>query len=151
MQAVMDRAAAKKMPGIRLVQEAFHNRSLCLYTRLGFVMREPLSVMQGPLKLQLAGYEVRPATQTDLATCNEVCRRVHGFDRGVELADAIAGNTATVVEHLGRITGYATEIGFLANAVGESNEDLRALIGAAVAFRGPGFLVPARNNALFRW
>lgn len=152
MQAVMDRAAAKKMPGIRLVQDAFHNRSLCLYTSLGFVMREPLSVMQGPpLKLQLAGYEVRPATQTDLATCNEVCSRVHGFDRSAELADAIAGNTATVVEHLGRITGYATEIGFFAHAVGESNEDLRALIGAAVAFRGPGFLVPTRNHDLFRW
>jgi len=152
MQAVMDRAAAKKMSGIRLVQDAFHNRSLCLYTSLGFVMREPLSVMQGPpLKLQLAGYEVRPAAQTDLATCNEVCRRVHGFDRSAELADAIAGNTATVVEHLGRITGYATEIGFLAHAVGECNEDLRALIGAAAAFRGPGFLVPTRNHDLFRW
>ena len=151
MRAVMDRAAAKKIPGIRSVQDAFHNRSLCLYTSLGFVMREPLSVMQGPpLKFQLAGYEVRSATQTDLATCNEVCRRVHGFDRSAELADAIAGNTATVVEHLGRITGYATEIGFFAHAVGESNEDLRALIGAAAAFGGPGFLVPTRNHDLFR-
>jgi predicted N-acetyltransferase YhbS len=152
MQAVMDRVVAKKMPGIRLLQDTFHNRSLCLYTSLGFVMREPLSVIQGPpLKLQLAGYEVRPAIQTDLATCNEACRRVHGFDRSAELADAIAGNTAAVVEHLGRITGYATEIGFLAHAVGESNEDLRALIGAAAAFRGPGFLVPTRNHDLFRW
>jgi hypothetical protein len=28
---------------------------------------------------------------------------------------------------------------------------LRALIGAAAAFRGPGFLVPTRNYDLFRW
>jgi len=152
MQAVMERAVAKKMPGIRLVQDAYHNRSLCLYTSLGFATREPLSLMQGaPLKLQLAGYEVQPATQTDLAACNVVCRRVHGFDRSAELADAIARNTATVVRHLGRITGYATEIGLFAHAVGESNEDLKALIGAAAAFTGPGFLVPTRNHDVFRW
>ena len=42
MQAVMERAVAKKMPGIRLVQDGYHNRSLCLYTSLGFVTREPL-------------------------------------------------------------------------------------------------------------
>jgi predicted N-acetyltransferase YhbS len=32
MRAVLERAAAKKMPGVRLVQDAFHNRSLSLYT-----------------------------------------------------------------------------------------------------------------------
>jgi len=118
MQTVMEHAAAKKMSGIRLVQDAFHNRSLCLYASLGFVTREPLSVMQGlPLKLPLAGYDVRPATAADLAACNAICRRVHGFDRGAELKDAIEQNSATVVEHLERITGYATEIGFFAHAV----------------------------------
>jgi predicted N-acetyltransferase YhbS len=152
MQAVIDRAAAKRLPGIRLVQDAYHNRSLCLYAGLGFATREPLSLMQGPrLDLQLAGYEVRPATEADIAACNAVCRRVHGFDRGGELADAIAQNSATVVEHRGRITGYATEIGFLAHAVAESNEDLKALIGAADAFTGPGFLMPTRNDDVFRW
>jgi GNAT superfamily N-acetyltransferase len=54
MQTIIERAAATKMLGLRLVQDAYHNRSLCLYTRLGFVTREPLSLMQGaPLKLQL--------------------------------------------------------------------------------------------------
>ncbi len=152
MQAVISRAAARKVPGIRLVQDAFHNRSLCLYTSLGFVTREPLSVMQGPpLKLQFAGYKIRPATTADLAACNAVCRRVHGFDRGAELSDAIAQGSATVVEHLGRITGYATEIGYFAHAVGETNEDLKALIGAASAFAGPGFLLPTRNYDVFCW
>ena len=33
----------------------------------------------------------------------------------------------------GRITGYATVVGFFGHAVGESNEDLKALIGAASA------------------
>ena len=47
MEAVIDRAAAQKLAGIRLAQDAFHNRSLSLYTTLGFIAREPLSVMQG--------------------------------------------------------------------------------------------------------
>src|ERR1700716_2003070 len=48
MCTVLDRAAAKKAAGIRLVQAGYHNRSLCLYTKLGFVTREPLSLLQGP-------------------------------------------------------------------------------------------------------
>ncbi|MBV8088207.1 MAG: hypothetical protein JO139_01285 [Alphaproteobacteria bacterium] len=76
---------------------------------------------------------------------------MHGFERSAEVADGIAGNTATVVEHLGRITGYATEIGYFAHAVGETNEDLKALIGAAPTIAGPGFLLPTRNHDLFSW
>jgi predicted N-acetyltransferase YhbS len=152
MEAVIERAAALQLPGVRLVQDGFHNRSLCLYTRLGFVTREPLSVLQGQaLGLRLPGYAVRAATTADADACNVLCRRVHGFERSGEVADAIAQSTARVVERLDRITGYATEIGFFAHAVGETNEDLKALIGAAPSFAGPGFLVPTRNHDLFRW
>ena len=35
--------------------------------------------------------------------------------------------------------------------MGESNAELQALIGAASAYGGPGFLLPTRNTALFRW
>jgi hypothetical protein len=56
-----------------------------------------------------------------------------------------------VVEHDGRVTGYATAVGFLGHAVGETNEELKALIGAAPEFLGPGFLLPTRNAELFRW
>ncbi len=58
---------------------------------------------------------------------------------------------ADVVEHLGRITGYATGIAWMSHAIGKTNEDLKALIGAAPAFLGPGFLVPTRNGDLMRW
>ena len=40
---------------------------------------------------------------------------------------------------------------FFGHAVGENNEDLKALIGAAPAFLGPGFMVPTRNGELLRW
>ena len=56
-----------------------------------------------------------------------------------------------MVEHLERITGYATDIGYFAHAVAENNESLKALIGAAPAFAGPGFLLPTRNDDAFRW
>src|SRR6202044_4190153 len=47
MQHMLDRVAANRLPGVRLVQTAYHNRSLCLYAKLGFEIREPLSVMIG--------------------------------------------------------------------------------------------------------
>jgi hypothetical protein len=152
MQHVLDRVTQRRFPGVRLVQAAYHNRSLSLYTRLGFVAREPLSIMQGaPLAVQMPGYTVRLATERDLDACNQVCVQVHGHDRRGELFDAIQQGTATVVEQGGRITGYATPIAFFGHAVGETNEALKALIGAAPAFPGPGFLLPTRNGELFRW
>jgi len=152
MQAVVEHLADRNVAGIRLVQAAYNNRSLCLYTTMGFQTREPLSVMQGPaLEVKFAGYDVRPAAETDIAACNLLCRRVHGFDRAVELRDAIAAQTAKVVEHLGQITGYATGAGSSGHAVAGTNQDLKALIGAAPTFPGPGFLVPTRNHEVFAW
>jgi GNAT superfamily N-acetyltransferase len=152
MQHVLARVEQKGFPGVRLVQAAYHGRSLSLYSKLGFVVREPLSTMQGlPLGIQIPGYSVRPASENDLQACNQVCRKVHGHSRGGELLDAIRRGTATVVEHRGRITGYATAIAYFGHATGETNEGLKALIGAAPAFLGPGFLLPNRNAELFRW
>ncbi len=152
MQHALERVAQRRFAGVRLVQAAYHNRSLCLYAKLGFEAREPLSTLRGPpMGVQIAGYSVRAATEDDLAACNEVCLRIHGRDRGGELVDAIKQGSATVVEHKGRITGYATALAFFGHALGESNEELKALIGAASAFEGPGFLLPTRNGELFRW
>lgn len=152
MQRVLDRALAQRRVGVRLVQAAYHNRSLSMYSKLGFDAREPLSTLQGPpLKLELAGYRVRPATPDDLDACNRLCVSVHGHDRRGEVAGAIAQGTARVVERSGQVTGYATDIGFFAHAVGKTNDELKALIGAASAINGPGFLLPTRNADLFRW
>ena len=152
MQNALDRVKLRAFPGVRLLQAAYHNRSLSLYARLGFVAREPLSTMQGPaLGVHIPGYSTRPATELDLGTCNEICAKVHGHDRAGELRNAIKETTATVVEHAGRIVGYSSSIAFFGHAVAETNEGLKALIGAAPAFGGPGFLVPTRNAELFLW
>ena len=152
MQDVLDRAAGRQAAGVRLLQAGFHNRSLCLYTKLGFHTREPVSILQGkPLGRKLPGYEVRPATAADEAACNGLCRQVHGFDRAGELRDAIDQKAATVVEHHGRIAGYTTGIAFFGHSVAETNLGLMALIGAAPEFGGPGFLLPTRNHEIFAW
>jgi predicted N-acetyltransferase YhbS len=151
MGAALERAASQHAAGVRLVQSAYHTRSLSLYCSLGFDVREPLVCMSGaPLGLTVPGRAVRTATSDDLAACNHVCRRVHGVDRSGELADAIQAGTATLVEHDGRVTGYASSISFSGHAVGETDDDLKALIGAAPAIGGRGILVPARSR-LFRW
>lgn len=152
MQAVLDRAAERNAAGVRLVQAAFHNRSLSLYAKLGFDVQEPLACMQGePLQRRIPGFDVRPAALVDLDACNRLCRNVHGLERGNELRDMIDQGMASVVERNGRITGYASTIGFFGHAVGETNGDLEALIAGAPGFHGPGFLLPTRNAGLFRW
>jgi len=152
MEAVLERARRQGIAAVRLVQAAYHGRSLSLYTKLGFVAREPLACMQGAaLGLSIDGHTVRTATREDMDAANDLSRRVHGHDRPGELRYAIEQGAATVVEHDGHITGYATGIGFFGHAVGETTEDVKALIAAAPSFPGPGFLVPIRNTALFRW
>jgi GNAT superfamily N-acetyltransferase len=152
MDAVHQRAAESNFAGVRLIQAGFHTRSLSLYAKLGYDVREHLACMQGnALGISIEGHVVRPATEADFESCNRLCREVHGHDRCGELRDAIAQGSATVVEHDGRITGYAAIIGFFGHAVGETNKDLKALIGAAKEFAGPGFLLPTRNGELFRW
>jgi predicted N-acetyltransferase YhbS len=152
MAAVMDRAVERRFPGVRLVQAAFHCRSMSLYAKLGFAIREPLVVMQGPPIRQIpSGYMVRSARADDVEACNMLCRRVHGHDRSGELSEAIAQGRACVTECAGRITAYASNVGFFGHAVAESNSDLKALLGGVDAFAGPGILLPARNTDLFRW
>ena len=152
MEAVLERSRQRGAAGVRLVQAAFHNRSLSLYASLGFDVREPLAVMQGRTRqLSIPGCTVRPATVSDLPACNALSHRVHGFDRSTELAQAIQRGSAVVTERGGHITAYASHLAFFGHATAESNPDLQALICSVDSFGGPGILVPSRNTELFRW
>ncbi|WP_409471404.1 GNAT family N-acetyltransferase [Streptomyces sp. HC307] len=152
MLDVMRRAEERGAPGVRLLQATYNRRSLSLYVKLGFQVRDVVACMQGtPPDEEVDGYRVRHATDGDADACNALCRRIHGHDRAGELTDALRQGTALVVEHAHRISGYATDLAFFAHAVGESNEDLKALISAAEAFGGSGVLIPMTNPELFRW
>ncbi|MCC7368428.1 MAG: GNAT family N-acetyltransferase [Chloroflexi bacterium] len=151
VQHVLDRAASQGAASVRLVQAAYHARALALYARLGFQVREGLAVMNGPaLNLELPGRDVRIATEDDVPACNALCRTIHGIDRGGELLDAIREGTALAVETDGRVTGYASSLSFSGHAVGETADDIKALIGAVPFIPSPGILVPLRSP-LFQW
>ncbi|MBB5167593.1 GNAT family N-acetyltransferase [Mycobacterium sp. AZCC_0083] len=152
LETVLDRAKLQGVPGVRLVQAAYHNRSLSLYAKFGFEVREPLVTLQGNhLGVEVEGCVVRPATEDDIGACDALCVMAHGHDRGGELRESVTQQVASVVEHNGRITGYTTGIGFFAHSVAETNDDLCALIGAAPSIGGPGLILPMRNTEMFRW
>jgi predicted N-acetyltransferase YhbS len=152
MDALLDRERERDVAGVRLVQTAYHYRSFALYAKLGFAVRELLSVFQGDVpRVGASTRSVRPASASDVDACSAVCRRVHGHDRSAELSTWIDLGSARVAEVAGRITGYATGFGYGWHAVGESNEDIIALLASADAFQGLGFLVPSRNVGLMEW
>jgi predicted N-acetyltransferase YhbS len=150
MKAALDRV--RERAGVRLVQTAYHYRSLALYAKLGFAVREPLSVVQGaPPAMSIPGRGVRPAVEDDVARCDELCTRIHGHDRSWELGDGISAGTARVVEGPDGVCGYATGFGYGWHAAATTNEDLIALLTSAEMFMGLGILVPSRNAELLRW
>ncbi len=152
MEQVLHRAEEFKLAGVRLVQAAYHNRSLALYTKLGFDVKEPLSVIQGtPPGIRFPGYDVRAGNESDLNSCDQLCYKIHGHDRSQELPGAIKMGTFSVVEYNGMITGYTTQVGFLGHTIAVMNTGLKALIGASAHFSGPGFLLPSRNAEVLRW
>lgn len=152
MEHTLARVRERQFPGVRLCQAAYDNRSLALYAKLGFAVREPLSTLQGPPPVvEIAGTAVRQARPDDLAACNALCERVHGHDRAGELSDAIKSGRVSVVEREGRISVYSSAIAYFGHSVALTNEDLKALIGAAKRTDGPGLLIRSRNSELLEW
>jgi predicted N-acetyltransferase YhbS len=152
MEALLERSREHDVPGVRVVQTAYHYRSLSLYAKLGFVVRETLSVFQGsPRAAAVPGTTVRLATRDDSDACNGLCRHVHGHDRNGELQSRVGAGTARVVERAGDITGYTTGLGYIGHAVGRTDDDIIALLGATEGFVGLGVLVPSRNTTLMAW
>ena len=152
MEAALNTVNEMNAAGVRLVQATYNMRSMALYTKLGFQVRELLACFQGaPVKVSNAAHTTRKATTSDIDACLALCARVLGHERREELLDAVGRGVAIVAEKNGRVVAYTTTVGFFSHAVAEDNEALKALIAAAETFPGPGFLVPMRNTELFRW
>jgi predicted N-acetyltransferase YhbS len=166
MDAALNKAYKLNLERIRLVQSPSHIRSFVLYTKCDFILREPLFLIQrsgqkieeGSKTISIADKSivaVRPVKyQNDISECNELCKKIHGFTREMELRQAKNQGIATLIEHDDTITGYAAGIGMFGHAVAKSNEDLIELIANASSSSsiiGPGFFVPARNHELIKW
>jgi predicted N-acetyltransferase YhbS len=153
MEAVLERGDGA--PGIRLLQDGFHMRSLALYSSLGLDVKEPVAVASGkPRSKPVDGLEVRPLEEDDLDECEALCKKVHGFERTNALRDAIDAFAPFVAVRDGRIAAYASTLTFwpMGHGVAEGEEDMRALLlGAATEVAEPlSLLVPIRAG-LFRW
>ena len=152
MEHALERCRTRGYPGVRLLQAAYHNRSLALYASLGFEVREICAAVQGRQAQSNSTVDVvRTATVDDVDECNRLCIRVHGHDRAGDLRDSISQGHAMLVERSGRVTGYTTGISYFGHTIGESNEDLKALIAASPQYAGPGLILPLRNTELLRW
>jgi len=154
MAVVLDRA--RGAAGVRLVQDAFNTASIALYASLGFVVREPLLLLQGmPKEQPVTGATVRRLTEADLGICGIIAKRVHGYERSGELRDALRFLNPFVVKRDGRVRGYLTMPAFWPanHAVAETEQDMQALIlGAAATGQEPSSMIlPTRQSELLRW
>jgi predicted N-acetyltransferase YhbS len=151
LKQVLEDAAAQGAASVRLVQSPAHLGSLALYTKLGFDVREPLVLVSDAPVGATGAARLRPATAADVPACLDLAQALTRVARGHELEQAIAQNTAAVVESGGTITGYSTGIGLRGHAVARTNADMQVLISATPRLPGPGFFVPIRNTELLRW
>jgi predicted N-acetyltransferase YhbS len=153
MEAVLERG--EDAPGIRLLQDGFHMRSLSLYAKLGFEVTASCVLMQGePRDGPAGGLEVRPVTEDDLGECEALCKKVHEFERTGQLRDAIRAFRPFAALRDGRIVAYASSTAFwpMAHGVAEDDEAMQALLLGAAAHSGEplALLVPLRSG-LFGW
>jgi predicted N-acetyltransferase YhbS len=153
MEAVIERG--KDAPGIRLLQDGFHMRSLSLYTSLDFDVAAACVVMAGkPRSAPPAEVEVRPLEESDLVGCGALSEKVHGFERTGALRDSLQTFTPFVAVRDGRVVAYAASPNFwpMSHGVAETDDDMRALLLGAAAHTGEpiALLVPLRSG-LFRW
>jgi len=142
--------------GVRLVYDTGNPLAAALAEKQGFGVKEPLFLMYGsPRGEPTEAYTIRPMRNTDLAACNELCNRVHSYDRAAELADAMTHFGAVVLIRRGRIVAYASapSLWIMNHGVAETDKDLKALIlHSGLIKEAPlSLLVPGRNNEFFRW
>src|ERR687886_605455 len=95
MDAALSQAHIQNYDQIRLVQSPSHIRSFVLYTKCGFILREPLFLMQGqPLKgrnIDTRNADVRLVRDdNDISMCNELWKSSYGFSREIQLREAKA-------------------------------------------------------------
>ncbi len=142
---------------VRLLQDAFNGGSFALYASLGFEAVEPVALLSGRPSAPVDGpVQVAPLTAADLVACARLSTAVLGYDRTTELADALTAPDLTPVtaHREGRVVAYATTFADfgLAHAVAETEDDLFALIAAAVPPDGApaSFLLPVTQPTLVR-
>ena len=154
MEAVLHRARGAR--GVRLLQDTFNMRSLALYAALGFDAKEFFVALAGISTSEPPpNWEIRALREADMAGCEALHERVHGYPRTNELRDALGTGSPVIALREGRVRAYmAAPTSWIANhGVAQTEEDMQALLlGAARIVQQPlSFLLPVRHAVLFRW
>jgi predicted N-acetyltransferase YhbS len=150
MQAVISQG--RELDGIRLVQDSANILTVSLYAALGFEVKEPLLAIAGTPREIWWDCQVRPLGAQDVAACNELCTRIHGFNRAYDVDNA---QEPFVAIRDGRVTGYLTSATLWqsSHGVAETEQDMQALLSGSSAATGKpvALLLPTRQASLLRW
>jgi GNAT superfamily N-acetyltransferase len=137
---------------VRLMQDSFNVASLSLYASMGFDVKDTVAFMQAAPTAE-ADYSVRPITEPDLPTIENLSKRIYKNSRRNEVAAAAPyGFAAFLRERRGRVTGYLLP-GTFGHGVAETEEDALALIGEAARRLPPElarFFCPLSESSFYR-
>jgi GNAT superfamily N-acetyltransferase len=152
MVDVIEHARHNNIEHVRLLQEAYNMCSLSLYASLGFAMKEAVALLQATPAAK-ADENVRPVTEADLPTIEELSISIYKTSRCNEVAAAVRfGFSPLLIEHQGRVTGYLIP-GFFGHGVAEMEEDALTLVGEAARRLLPEvtlFFCPLSEASLYR-
>ena len=151
MESLLHRSAERDVAGVRLVQTAYNYRSLSLYAKLGFAVREPLSVFQGPppRRSRPAATSASPPARTSRCATTYVS----GYTATTATANYATGSTPAWHKwsSAGARSPGMRRVAATSHAVGDTDEDVIALLAGAELIVGLGVLVPSRNTRLMAW
>ncbi|WP_224278900.1 type I polyketide synthase [Streptomyces sp. LS1784] len=172
MDEVVDAAARHERDSVRAVQVTNNLGAYRLYSSLGFVPYEQLSLVTGyapPTPANMAGFTVRAMTEDDVPACQELYRSVNGHARDGEIHMAAKRAFGWSQPHVvvdrssGAIAGYTTGLSDLGHLTAVSEAAARALYtgagelmrravpdGPVPRLRIPGRLLPETLSWAFR-
>ncbi|MEL6535359.1 MAG: GNAT family N-acetyltransferase [Bacteroidota bacterium] len=138
---------------VRLVQAAYHNRTMAFYTRHGFEVKEMLLAIQGSTKNPSEeGYSVLPGQHSHTEAVTALCSEALGISRAQQWSDAVKTGQAKIIQDQdGALLGFTTELGYSGFSLTQSLATLRTLICSADVLSGQGILLPARYHSLLNW
>nr|AIA15243.1 Acetyltransferase (GNAT) family [uncultured bacterium] len=155
MQHIVEWSLKNHGPMVRLLQEGYNMRSLSLYAALGFVVREPVVLME-VIPASKPDSTTRALTAADLDACDALCQKVQKASRKNELAAAIQFGPAMGCVPFGRFVGGPLKAfivpGFFGFSAAVSDDELLDVMQEAARLSPPPLhrtLMPTRQGTLF--
>ena len=126
--------------------------SISLYVSLGFDTKHPVAVMQ-PAPGEQPDDSIRPVTEDDLQTIDELSRRIYKVSRRNEVTSGMRGPFRPYLrERGGGVVGYYS-LGIGGHGVAETEDDMVALVRETARQMPLDFhrvLCPLTEGSLYR-